>query len=712
MTSITFFSIFELMNIGSINRFKDLFKRLFHNDLFSALGAGFLIAVSWKVFSDCFLDISDPEDLDWHQYYSLITLLPLSVVMISFIKSKGWLFYVKVFLIVFYFASILVLYWSLYNFLLSFCSSLLFIFFLRRSGYSKENILFLFVTYNSFFLIISRIAWWQDLGVLVAGDLYTFIVFFLILALSVFCILRADFENISQEKYFTGILKTTISLCVFFVAAIACRKMNLMQIHHWGCYTGTAELIRQGGYLLWSVPSQYGFLSILSIAFFPLESCWEAFWTIQLIFLVSSSMMVFYVLYSFSKTKLNYILSLITTLCAVFLFPGWVPDLLGVNYFPSVGPFRFFWLYSIIFFIVIQWQRKFIKNQKYENYFGSFIWIIGCLWSFESAYYVSFVWFFYLFFNSLVYAEGKGQKGIIKTLCQNFIIPALFFLTSASMICCFYWIIMSELPDIYSYVEHALSFKSGFGGLSMSLRGGFGLLLLILVFIIADIVYIYRTPGCNKKVIPFLAALYAGLWAFISYFVGRSHENNISNLIPLIVFITGSLLLIRKKDGMESATLFKLAAIQLYTIIVTLTIGNFTGLRNFLPIIKTENINIESTLPDPDPEISAAMVSAGITLKDSIIYIDKIILLGNNKNERYHYWLPVNPATIYDPLNKERTKIYIQRFSRQFRSGGYLITRGDDDYLKIESAIQSFYDPIGPAYRIKDIYIQRYTLKK
>jgi hypothetical protein len=228
---------------------------------------------------------------------------------------------------------------------------------------------------------------------------------------------------------------------------------------------------------------------------------------------------------------------------------------------------------------------------------------------------------------------------------------------------------------------------------------------------ITEIVGIFRMPGSDKKLIPFLAALYAGFWAFISYFVGRSHENNISNLMPLIVFIAGSLLLIRKNGEESSGVLLNLMILQLYTIIVTLTIGNFKGMENFLSTIKSENLSIESKLPYIDPDVSAAMRLAGITPKDSIVYRDYTLLVPDIRKENYHYWLPVNPATIYDPLDEERTELYIRRFSKQFRSGGYLIAR-DDYHLKIRSALGSCFDPVGPAYQWKDISIQRYALKK
>jgi len=38
---------------------------------------------------------------------------------------------------------------------------------------------------------------------------------------------------------------------------------------HQSVYVGPAELVRQGGWLYWDVPSQYGFLSILTLVLLP-----------------------------------------------------------------------------------------------------------------------------------------------------------------------------------------------------------------------------------------------------------------------------------------------------------------------------------------------------------------------------------------------------------------------------------------------------------
>ena len=53
---------------------------------------------------------------------------------------------------------------------------------------------------------------------------------------------------------------------------------------HWQLYVGPVEMLGQGGYLLWDIPSQYGFLSILSSYLIPLTSAWHKVYILNIIF--------------------------------------------------------------------------------------------------------------------------------------------------------------------------------------------------------------------------------------------------------------------------------------------------------------------------------------------------------------------------------------------------------------------------------------------
>jgi hypothetical protein len=61
-------------------------------------------------------------------------------------------------------------------------------------------------------------------------------------------------------------------------------------------FVGPAELVRQGGWLLWDVPSHYGFLNTLVVAAVPVQSAWQAMHLVNGFLLACSAALVFFLL--------------------------------------------------------------------------------------------------------------------------------------------------------------------------------------------------------------------------------------------------------------------------------------------------------------------------------------------------------------------------------------------------------------------------------
>ncbi|HEX8199161.1 MAG TPA: hypothetical protein VF590_01645, partial [Isosphaeraceae bacterium] len=104
-------------------------------------------------------------------------------------------------------------------------------------------------------------------------------------------------------------------------------------VHHWGVFVGPAELVRQGGWPLWDVPSQYGFLSTLSIAWLPVRSVWQSFYLVNVTLVALSLGWLFLVLRSLRAGVANLVFALAVPLAALFVTgnseylsgPSWTP---------------------------------------------------------------------------------------------------------------------------------------------------------------------------------------------------------------------------------------------------------------------------------------------------------------------------------------------------------------------------------------------------
>src|SRR5262249_5630817 len=116
-------------------------------------------------------------------------------------------------------------------------------------------------------------------------------------------------------------------------------------LFHWSPIVAPAEMVRRGGWLLWGVPSQYGFLNTVAVAWMPFRSVWQAFYVVHAALTFASGCAVFALFRLLRKSPANLALSLAMALASVFMVPGWaIPgEPLGPWVTPAVGGYRFIW---------------------------------------------------------------------------------------------------------------------------------------------------------------------------------------------------------------------------------------------------------------------------------------------------------------------------------------------------------------------------------
>ncbi|MEJ7640344.1 MAG: hypothetical protein WKF75_20850 [Singulisphaera sp.] len=134
-----------------------------------------------------------------------------------------------------------------------------------------------------------RMVWWTPFTSWVVDSPYTFGIF-----LGVSALVAANLSQDSHRKEGPRSLAFTmgnlLAIAILGLASLRADSLGgtavmhpfhergMVAFHHWGAIVGPAELVRRGGWLLWDVPSQYGFLSALTIAAIPLKSVWQSFY--------------------------------------------------------------------------------------------------------------------------------------------------------------------------------------------------------------------------------------------------------------------------------------------------------------------------------------------------------------------------------------------------------------------------------------------------
>ncbi len=568
----------------------------------------------------------------------------------------------------------------------------------------------------SFFVIViawtvsARLLWWDSFGAwfFSGGSTTETIYRFLICGLSLLLV----FVNLTnQEKAGDGATSrmwTVLNIFAVLIIGVASVRsdqlFNTMSNSHWSVFVGPAEMVRQGGWLLWDVPSQYGFLNILLIAFSPFKSVWQATYFINSFLLFASAIFLFYVLRSVRTGLLNFCFALLVTLAAVFLIAGWPPALLGPQVFPSLGPFRFIWCYVLLFILVVEFRRDSKRLEWQLPLIGCVVWLIGTLWSSESAVYCAAIWlpaYALIVYRKArqIYAERESMKSCFRAVAFPMMIPPVLLALSIGLITVYYTLRLGHAPDWRGFFEYSLSFANGFFAIPIEAGGAVWTLFLIFCAFSTVAAYFLRF-GLTHRAASLIAGTWGALWSVTSYFVSRSHPNNATVLAPIfcvVIALTLYLLANAHRQTEWWATLVKMSFVPVLTILLTATFGNasFLGLYLSSPKLTYER-NIDTHLPLIDPSLQELLNTAGVKADDPIIYSavrvkaiepladglshDHGVLLpawpinsGQQLISTYRAWLPTTPFVLFAPLPEERRQTYMRRFTARTRLSGWLI---------------------------------------
>src|SRR5215216_8065230 len=155
---------------------------------------------------------------------------------------------------------------------------------------------------------------------------------------------------------------------------------------HWGAFVGPAEAVRQGGWLLWDVPFQYGFLTTLSLAALPVPTAWQSLYLFSAIGSAVVAVFLFVVLRAVRPTVAGTIVAGAVSAAVVFLLPAQPILLAPVHYLPSNGVIRHWWCYVLVAVLLLE-RRQAPRSRAQQGLLlaGCVSWLLAILWSAESA---------------------------------------------------------------------------------------------------------------------------------------------------------------------------------------------------------------------------------------------------------------------------------------------------------------------------------------
>ncbi len=514
------------------------------------------------------------------------------------------------------------------------------IFLHKNESLLKSNIL---ETKN--FLLISFLSLGFG-GILFQISYSTLSGFFILSALSILFILI----NILFNKSHRWI---DIFFSIFFFLIIS--KIFLLSspkdAFHYGWFLGPINSLSDNFHLLDNVVSQYGYLNLLFIN--KLSNIVNIDSTGVFIFVIICFFLIFYFLFFlqiFKLVKLNY--TLITLFLSFLIFGNYgYANLSGSMFIPSSSVFRFLpSLITILLFI------DFLKEEK-ENiskiilFYFSFV--ISLLWSVESLVFVLFPIFSYLIIKYFLNFTNIINFNIKKTIFNS------KFSLSLGLIIFLTLFIYFKDKNIYLFYEHTLFSTSSLPKEILNNKMTLTFLFLLLL------IYLILRDSLNSPKIFFVNIIWFSLFiSYSAYFMIRSVDNNILNILPFILFIICSMKVNSKQiEILRKKTLYVIIFFSIISSLYSL-INNKDKFYNNLVTLNfynTPNYLSENYLPN---EAILNKINQYNNLPLTLIS-GKTLHKPNNYLPSKGYGLPILPLESFNVLrNSTKQKLMDNYFNK------------------------------------------------
>jgi hypothetical protein len=298
--------------------------------------------------------------------------------------------------------------------------------------------------------------------------------------------------------------------------------------HHWGAYIGPAELLLSGAVIFHDFPAQYGLGPTLLIASVCGHDCWQGMYFITGLSIWLFSLCIASLAFALTPNRWpERLITLLLCLATCFFWTAFPPFTGSPLETPSVSGLRFL---PVIFLVTYLFFVSHIEHSKIKSIIAHSLWVFGTLWSPESAFYVTCVWWPYYIFVRRVQGDISSRiKALIKAVTRLLLI-AVSLTVIFNII---FRIIYGKGPMLYAFLAYALNPP---GPLPINTHGGILYFLLVTSIGIISLFQLWYKSGDTFEFRSgFIIILLC--YSVFSYFLGRSHDNTFLNISPFILLV-------------------------------------------------------------------------------------------------------------------------------------------------------------------------------
>ncbi|MES2632801.1 MAG: hypothetical protein V4669_07505 [Pseudomonadota bacterium] len=383
-------------------------------------------------------------------------------------------------------------------------------------------------------LVSAVLPWWRHDGgwamTITAGEIAAFLA---IAALPLFVLARRPANGLVVSAGWKALL-----IGIFTALAVALSFSTFSHFttdvawHHWGAYIGPAEVLLTGIRAFRDFPLQYGLGPTALIAAACGETCWTgAYYLIGVTSLLYAGLIARLALrVSRAHSPAQWACVLVLCIACCFLWTSYPPTLTLVSGTPSVSGMRFLPALMLAAFVI----RADRAEGEFPYALGHIAWGLAALWSMESAFYATCIWWpAYILMQQARAADNATPSPVLATLLRSVGMLVLVMAIWVVLFLAGYWLIYRTTPTILGLFAYVLMPP---GVLPINWRG-------TIVFFGAAIAVgawanwrAFRSEG-NEPASRHGLVLLLLAWATFSYFLGRSHDNNILNLLPMLLLV-------------------------------------------------------------------------------------------------------------------------------------------------------------------------------
>ncbi len=451
-----------------------------------------------------------------------------------------------------------------------------------------------------------------------------------------------------------------------------------MAWHHWGAYVSPVLPLLAGGVPFRDFPVQYGMGPTLLIASAcGIGNCWTGLYAVTMVanalYLAACGWSV--TLLTRNMDRASRWLALAALACAVLLWCGfpvrWGSPLLT----PSVGGLRFLPL-AVLTVLILTTELRNVKPgvgpdpmPRSVALSGHAIWLLSLAWSPEAAFFATLVWWPWLALRRADAANTRTGQWL--ALLRGGLLGLAAVLTGFAALAVLFRALFGDWVPLEGFL---LYFSYPPGRMPVYVLGAIWFAVAVMLLAITALARASTGSARRSLYACLLAALAVG-----TYYLSRSHDNNVLNLLPFLILLllaSHGALPGQFSGGFVRAALAGIVALT--SAIAFHPWGVLPGSPSLLGLQLGPGALTSRFAPVPGQKVQLVTDDTARALADLREHTSEAVLLFDEQKvmaiaDPAHTWTAVNNAANFAPLPDEVVRDYIRRSALVYHRPGWIV---------------------------------------